>query len=333
MESKYGFTKMTLEEFRTYITDLKVARTVLTVQEHHTYSPSYKLFKGNNQFDLQKSMKNYHVNSNGWSDIGQHFSTFPDGSIVTGRSMERSPACIYGANANSVCMEHVGNFDLNGDEMTEAHKKTIVGMTAALCKKFSIPVNTDKVVYHHWYNLSTGKRNNGSGGNKSCPGTNFFGGNKVEDAQANFIPLVKAAYDGNSGGGNHEDLPQFQKYVVVTADALNIREGADISSAISCDRDPATLGSILRVFGEQNGWLQISSSAYQWVYGRYTKDVRRAVVNTDALNIRTGPGTNYPATTTFNKGHEVFIEKESGNWAKVAMDDKWMSKTYLDFGN
>ena len=120
---------------------------------------------------------------------------------------------------------------------------------------------------------------------------------------------------------------------MVTADALNIREGADISSAISCDRDPATLGAILRVFGEQNGWLQISSSKYQWVYGRYTRDVKRAVVNTDSLNIRTGPGTNYPATTTFNKGHEVFIEKESGNWAKVSMDDKWMSKTYLDFSN
>ncbi|MEM0999050.1 MAG: SH3 domain-containing protein [Bacteroidota bacterium] len=331
MESKYGFKKMNLEEFKEYITELQVARTVLTIQQHHTYSPSYKHFKGDNHFTLQRNMKNYHVNQNGWSDIGQHFSTFTDGTIVTGRSIERSPACIYGANSNSVCIEHVGNFDAGGDAMSEAHKATIIGMTAALCEKFEVPVNTDKVIYHHWYNLSTGKRNNGSGGNKSCPGTNFFGGNKVEDAQQHFIPLVEGALSGNIN--NHQDLPHFMKYVVVTADKLNVREGASASTAINCDRESAVGGAILRVYGEDNGWYRISSKLHQWVYGRYTKDVERATITTEKLNVRSGPSTDFEDIGDYFKGQEVFIEERSGNWAKVVMEEAWVHAGYLSFSN
>jgi hypothetical protein len=33
-------------------------------------------------------MKECHVQQNGWADIGQHLSIFPDGTIVTGRSFE-----------------------------------------------------------------------------------------------------------------------------------------------------------------------------------------------------------------------------------------------------
>jgi SH3-like domain-containing protein len=330
METKYGFKKMNLDEFREYLKDLKVARTVLTVQQHHTFSPSYQHFKGNNHFTMQRGMKNYHVNHNGWSDIGQHFSTFPDGSIVTGRSIERSPACIYGANANSVCMEHIGNFDLNGDNMTDEHKKTIIGMTAALCEKFNVPVNTDKIIYHHWFNLSTGKRNNGAGGNKSCPGTNFFGGNKVPDANANFIPLVKNALT-SSDHTSHTILPDFKKYVIVTAQKLNVREGSSARTAISCERAPAEFGAVLRVYGEENGWYRISHSLIQWVSGRYTRDVERATVTANELYIRSGPGTNFPVIESYLKGEEVFIEKRSGKWAKVALEDAWVHSGYLDF--
>ena len=191
MKTKFGFTQFTIQEFETYIKSLKVGRTILYIQEHHTFSPDYKLCTNSNQLDLQKGMKDYHVNTHGWMDIGQHFSTFPDGSIVTGRTMENSPACIYGFNSHAICIENVGNFDIGKDNMTQVQKETIVKMTAILANKFSIPINTDRIVYHHWFNLSTGERNNGTGGNKSCPGTAFFGGNKVTDCQANFIPLVQ----------------------------------------------------------------------------------------------------------------------------------------------
>lgn len=329
METKYGFTKMTIEEFETWLEQTRIARTILTVQEHHTYSPSYALFKGNNHFELQKGMKNHHVNHNGWSDIGQHFTTFPDGTIVTGRSLERSPACILGQNANAICFEHLGNFDKGKDGMTDAHKNTIVRVTAAFCKKFNLPVNTKSIVYHHWFDLGTGKRNDGTKNNKSCPGTGFFGGNKVPDAEANFIPLVAKAM---GKGTLISSVPLTPiKYVSVEANSLNIRIGPDISFDKASDRDPVSMGSVLRVYEEKDEWYRISSSAQHWVSGKYTKDVKRGTVTAGTLNARSGPGTEYPRIGSFTRGTELFISDEAGTWGKVSMDGKWVSMNYLDF--
>lgn len=184
---------MDASAFATWITNLRVSRTILKIQQHHTFSPSYIHFDGNNHFERQRSMKDYHVQVNGWQDIGQHFTIFPDGSILTGRSLEQSPACIYGQNANAICIENFGNFDRGKDTMTDAQKQSIISVTAQLCKRFNIPVSSDVLVYHHWFDLQSGLRNNGTRNNKSCPGSNFFSGNKVEDCQANFLPLVSAA--------------------------------------------------------------------------------------------------------------------------------------------
>lgn len=87
-------------------------------------------------------------------------------------------------------MEHLGNFDLNEDEMTVEQKETIIRMTTSLCMHFNLALNTDTIVYHHWFDLDTGMRNNGSGNNKTCPGTNFFGGNTPEDCRTYFLPLL-----------------------------------------------------------------------------------------------------------------------------------------------
>jgi hypothetical protein len=190
---KFGLVKWGIEEFEEWLNSIQLARTVLVIQQHHTFSPSYADFNGSNHFELQQGMKNYHISHNGWADIGQHFSTFPDGTILSGRSLEQSPVCIKGQNTNSICLEHLGNFDSGKDVMLAEQRETIIQMTAILCRRFNIPVNTQSIVYHHWFNLSTGQRNDGSSNNKSCPGTNFFGGNKVIDCSTNFLPLILQA--------------------------------------------------------------------------------------------------------------------------------------------
>ncbi|RLJ80510.1 SH3 domain-containing protein [Pedobacter alluvionis] len=325
MTSKSGFTKLSISEFEQWIANLKVAKTILYIQQHHTWNPSYISFKNDNHFELQLAMKNYHVNNNGWMDIGQHFTTFPDGSILTGRSLEQTPACIFGFNANAICIENLGNFDLGKDTMTAAHKETIVRITAALCKKFNIPVNSNKIVYHHWFNLSTGERNNGTKNNKTCPGTNFFGGNKVADCEKNFLPLVTNILGTVAPSTNVSVL----KYVYVTADTLNIREEANIQSNKVKGMDAATLGAILRVYEIKNGWYKISSSTNNWVNASYTKDVKRYTINTNALNVRSGPGTNYPKVGSLSKNQEVFVIEEENNWFKISADNKWVKKEFL----
>jgi uncharacterized protein YgiM (DUF1202 family) len=332
METKNGFTKMTLAEFETWIGKLRVGRTILRIQQHHTWNPSYKQFKDNNHFTLQLGMKNHHVSTNGWSDIGQHFTTFPDGTILTGRSLELTPACLVGANTNGVCMEHFGNFDKNGDAMTPEHRETIIKMTASLCKKFGIPVNSEKIVYHHWYNLATGERNNGTKNNKSCPGSNFFGGNKVADCEANFLPLVAQAMNGAVADENL--TPTLLKYVAVNSTSLNVRTKAESGAPLAADRAPVTLGSILRVYKEKNGWLKITESKAHWVSGKLTLDVKRTKVITTGgtINVRSSPQlTSSNKVGTINNGEEVFIEKEENGWCKIIMENRWVSKDFLQF--
>lgn len=327
METKYGFKKMTSKEFDHYISNLKIARTVLTIQQHHTYIPSYIHFKGNNHFELQRGMKNTHINQNGWADIGQHISIFPDGSIVTGRSFEKSPACINGNNANSFCIENIGNFDKGGDIMTSEQKNAIVDVTATLCKKFSLSPNTDKIVYHHWFHLGSGVRNNGTGNNKSCPGTDFYGGNKVEDCKKNFIPLVAAKLRPIIISNQDKVI----KYVSVTSDNLNVRIGSSSAKLKAKDRESALFGAVLRVYEEKNKWYKISASSEHWVSSAYTKEVKRAVVNTNILNVRSGAGADFPKLGTVTNGSELFVYEQKKGWSQITMESRWVKDDYLNF--
>ena len=182
----------TVEEFKSYMSALKVTRNIKRVQLHHTWSPSYKNFTGNNHQTLQKNMQNYHVGSCGWADIGQHFTIFPDGVIMTGRSMNSSPAGIANANTGGICVECIGNFDKGGDVMTEAQKNAIVGAVKVLLDRFGLSASGG-VTYHAWW--SGGGTNLGTyvagKSQKTCPGTNFFGGNTKEAYEKNLRPLVE----------------------------------------------------------------------------------------------------------------------------------------------
>lgn len=328
METKYGFTLMNIQEFEAWITSLQIHRNILFIQEHHTWNPSYVLFKENKHFDLQKNMKSYHVQHNGWSDIGQHFTTFPDGKICTGRSLEINPACIFGNNTSAVCIENLGNFDIDGDVMTVAQKDTIVRMTAAIAKRFNVPVNTDRIVYHHWFKLGSSERNNGGPvtTNKTCPGTNFFGGNKVEDAKSNFIPLVNATVNNTTAS-----IPNALKYfgIVDVNTRLSVRSGAGTNfTRINF----VEKGVVVRVYEERNNWLRISKNHQEWVYGRYIDKVRLAKVNVStSLNVRSGPSTSFPKVASLAKNHEVYVYENKNNWAKIDVQEQWVSEDFLEY--
>lgn len=183
---------MNREEFLQWLGEQKVSRAIKIIQNHHTYLPDYKSFTGKNHFEMCESMERYHVKEAGYAQIAQNITTFPDGMIMICRPFDVAPAGIKGANANGICIENIGNFDLGKDQMTPEHRKTILFINASLCKKFNLPVNSNSIVYHHWYDLNTGTRNDGVGGvTKSCPGTAWFGGNSITAANNYFFPEVK----------------------------------------------------------------------------------------------------------------------------------------------
>ena len=182
--------KLTSAEFENYIKKLNVKRGITKLQLHHTYSPSYAQFTGDNHLSMQSSMRNYHIKTNGWADIGQHYTVFPDGCIVTGRDIENAPAGIYGSNTGAICVECVGNFD--NEVMTTAQKEAIVKLCKAITDKFKIDP-TKGIVYHAWYTAdgaSLGTYVDGKSA-KTCPGKNFFGGNTREAFEKNLLPLIK----------------------------------------------------------------------------------------------------------------------------------------------
>ena len=191
-ENDMGYKLMDISEFKNYLDSLNITRRITLVQLHHTYSPAYKQFTENNHLALQKAMRDYHVKTRGFNDIAQTFTIFPDGKICTGRDINIAPAGIYGANSTGICIECIGNFDKGGDTMAEAQKNAIVGATKILLDKFGLNARTG-VTYHAWW--SEGGTNLGTYNKarsvKTCPGTNFFGGNTREAYEKNLMPLIE----------------------------------------------------------------------------------------------------------------------------------------------
>ena len=184
------FKLFTKDEFKEYIQNLKVTRKITTVQLHHTYMPDYSSFNGSNHTGLQTNMKKYHMNTNGWSDIGQNFTIFPDGKIMTGRDINTAPAGIYGANAKGICIECLGNFDK--EEMTAAQKDAVISAVSTLLERFSLDAQSG-VTYHAWWTADgkyLGDYIKGKSA-KTCPGTKFFGGNTRKAFETNLLPKLK----------------------------------------------------------------------------------------------------------------------------------------------
>lgn len=268
MERKQGkFTLFDEAGFTAWLGKQTVSRQITLVQNHHTYIPGYKHFKGDNHFALQQGMERSHL-ERGFAEIAQHFTTLPDGTVITGRSLEKIPAGIKGANTGAICIEHLGNFDQGGDAMTPAHRAFIIRLNALLCHKFRLAADSNHIVYHHWYDLNSGERKNGTGSTKSCPGSAFFGGNKVANAEANFLPLIRTELDAMSAPKATKD-PLWRGRVFNT-DSLNVR---DTHAASGKRIKSLAAGVIVGVYSEKAGWVKIDSKAALWVNKKYLEPV------------------------------------------------------------
>lgn len=187
-----NFRTFDIKQFEKYINSLSVLRPIKRIQLHHTYSPSYRQFTGDNHIALQSAMRSYHIKTNGWSDIAQHFTIFPDGIIVSGRSIEMVPAGIKGANTGAISIECLGNFDMGADVMEKSQKDSILAVVKCLVKKFDLDAES-AITYHSWW-TSGGKElcdYTPSKSCKTCPGTNFFGGNTREAFEKNLLPFIR----------------------------------------------------------------------------------------------------------------------------------------------
>ena len=274
MKTAYGFTRFdTEDEFKNWLKNKSVTRTVNKLQIHHTGSPSYSnFFKSNgtheDELTRQKNMKSFHVNSRGMSDIAQHFTVFPNGKIVTGRSLNSNPAGITGWNTGAICVEIYGNFDKGQDTMKDAQKKAVIMLYGELCKKFKLTPSTNTIRCHAWF--TSGGTYLGdyypSKSRKSCPGTAFMGfGNSKAAIANNFIPLVKNYISGGSASTSTSNSTSSLGVYKVIVDELNVRQGPGTSYPITTVVHKGEAFTVTKMSGSWGklksgaGWINCSS--------------------------------------------------------------------------
>ena len=119
--------------------------------------------------------------------------------------------------------------------------------------------------------------------------------------------------------------------VIVTVNGLNIRE------------TPSTLGKVVgcltryqkvEVLETSGDWLRISSG---WINKNYVQPVNSSVtanntgtVKASALNVRSGPGTNYKLVGSLWFGEKVIILENRGGWYRI--NEGWVKADYIKIG-
>lgn len=132
-----------------------------------------------------RSIWNFHVNSNGWSDIGYHWLIDPDGVVYKGRAwldgdqnIQGAHICACNSNKMGVCL--LGDLTNNGP--TEAQYESLVNLIAAKgCELDIPPIEIEEVVSRisgdcvlELTKNVIGHRQGCPSGYTACPGDAFF---------------------------------------------------------------------------------------------------------------------------------------------------------------
>lgn len=88
-------------------------------------------------------IRGWHVNDNGWSDIGYHYVIRRNGEIEDGRPLDRRGAHCYGRNANSVGICLIGGHgscehDEPEDHYTPAQMAALHGLCIDLVNEYPV---------------------------------------------------------------------------------------------------------------------------------------------------------------------------------------------------
>ena len=288
MKTSNGFTLFEkTSEIGPWLKQQSVTRKVTRLQVHHMGLPSYSTWEktdkkvfSNPYFGRTESLDSYGKTTWGSKSangkyIAQHFNVFPDGKITTGRSLNSNPIGITGWNTNAICVEIYGNFDKGNDTMTDAQKKAVIALFGELCKRFDITPGANTIRYHAWFTSGGTYLGDYKAGQsrKTCPGTNFFGGNTMTKYKVNFLPAIKKYISGEKEEAKKEETKtEFKQYIVrVTADTLNGRKGPGTSYDVVTKLYE---GIAVTIVEENGNWLKAKMG--YWIHKNYVEFIRYA---------------------------------------------------------
>src|SRR5262245_8291969 len=117
------FIPLNVSEFAKLLEEWQSKREIESVHMHHTWRPNRAEYQGHESI---VAMYKLHTERNGWSDIAQHVTIAPDGTVWTGRHWDQPPASVGGRNGTSksgpFMLEVVGNFDRGKDTFDGVQK-------------------------------------------------------------------------------------------------------------------------------------------------------------------------------------------------------------------
>ncbi|HEX8443458.1 MAG TPA: caspase family protein [Allosphingosinicella sp.] len=181
-----NFQSVTPIEFAALVRDFPWKRRVGEVHLHHTWRPTQRDYSGRRTIE---GMWRHHTQTNGWSDIAQHVSTAPDGTIWIGRNFNWAPASAAGFNGNSSAgpfmIEMIGDFDIGREQPTAKQKEATLAVIKAVQDRFKLTPQ------HLRFHNEMSK--------KSCPG-------ETQD-KADWISEIAAFQLPAPGGGSRAAFP------------------------------------------------------------------------------------------------------------------------------
>lgn len=209
MPSPPRFIPLTIPEFQELVARYPFTRRITAVHMHHTWRPRHRDYAGHASI---LGMWRYHTQEKGWSDIAQHVTIAPDGTIWTGRSWDSPPASSVGHNGNALAgpfmFEIIGDFDAGQDRLEGKQRESVIAVIVALQRRHDLAPETLR--FHR-----------DLGSPKTCPGQGIDFAGFVEDcraaqaaAAATRAPASRAAARGRgpasrSAAGKAPELSPF----------------------------------------------------------------------------------------------------------------------------
>ncbi|MYL45072.1 hypothetical protein GLV94_05405 [Virgibacillus halodenitrificans] len=133
-----------------------ISKYISELHVHHTWKPNHSYSES--LLQLNKSMRNFHVGTRGWSDIGQHTTIGKNGDVILGRNIKIMPASAFGHNGSTnwhpFMFEMIGDFDKGRDRLDGGQLETVMEISKYFHKKGK------KIRFHREMDSR-----------KSCPGT------------------------------------------------------------------------------------------------------------------------------------------------------------------
>lgn len=149
-----------IADFERLLDAWQPARRIDAFHVHHTWRPRHRDFRG---IATIESMRRFHMQQMGMSDIAQHLSIDPLGGIWTGRSFDRPPGSARGHNGDArtgpFMIEMIGDFDVGQDPFDGEQKRAAQAVVVAVLRKFGLDERA--VRFHAEFS------------EKTCPGTSL----------------------------------------------------------------------------------------------------------------------------------------------------------------